>query len=83
MIILKDIYLEEPNRNCMFSEMTTIEGEAPLTRFNQNDAALEAESLSFCYNLHSVLTNCLKNSKKIKQNDCQKESSVCSVPVVW
>lgn len=82
MIILKDIYLEKPNCNCMSSEMTIIEGEAPLTRFNQNDAALEAESHSFCHNLHSVLTDCLKSSKKIKQNDCQKESSVSSVPVV-
>lgn len=66
MIILKDIYLEEPNCNCMSSEMTTIEGEAPLTQFNQNDAALEAESHSFCHNLHSVLTNCFKKFKEDK-----------------
>lgn len=47
MIILKDIYLEKPNCNCMSSEMTTIEGEAPLTRFNQNDAALRQSPTVF------------------------------------
>lgn len=44
MIFLNNIYLKEPNHNCMSPEVTTIEGEASLTWFNQNDAALEAKN---------------------------------------